>query len=378
MKRIIPKGGCWPTPEQTLLLKAALLKGDGSLRAWEAWKAKIDIDTLEESSRRLLPLLYHNLVAQGVEDPLMGKFKGIYRYVLSINMMMFHRAAPVLKDFHGQGIDTLLLKGAAMIILNYKSHGLRTLSDVDILVRKDKVTAAVACLEKRGWKREYPFPLETILRFRHSCGFNGGKGEQIDLHWNILPECRWPDADDVFWSRSIPIKLVDEPTRTLTPTDHLFHACVYGLKWNRLPPCRWVADSMTLLDTQAADIEWDILLEHARARELTIQLREALGYLKKTFEAPIPDGLLEHLRQVPLSRMERFEFHVASRPRHPLFGNLLKYTVAYRRINEPQSFVLKVLLYPNFLQVCWRIKSLWMMPLVLIFWGIRRMLGIRG
>ena len=68
------QGGCWPTPEQELLLRAALLQGEASLKAWQEWKSTLDFDHIDPGSQRLVPLLYHNLQRQGVQDPLMGKF----------------------------------------------------------------------------------------------------------------------------------------------------------------------------------------------------------------------------------------------------------------------------------------------------------------
>jgi len=36
-----------PTPNQTLLLRAALLQGEVGVEAWQAWRASVDFDQLE-------------------------------------------------------------------------------------------------------------------------------------------------------------------------------------------------------------------------------------------------------------------------------------------------------------------------------------------
>jgi len=73
------EGDCWPTREQELLLRAALLQGNDAINAWHEWKSSVDIEQLDQGSYRLLPLLYRSLHIDGVEDPLMNKLKGVYR-----------------------------------------------------------------------------------------------------------------------------------------------------------------------------------------------------------------------------------------------------------------------------------------------------------
>ena len=72
----------WPTPAQELLLRSALLTGPGALEAWQRWKSQHDLveSELDHGSFRLLPLVYRNLSAQGIEEPHLARLKGIYRY----------------------------------------------------------------------------------------------------------------------------------------------------------------------------------------------------------------------------------------------------------------------------------------------------------
>jgi len=116
------RGGCWPTWRQELLLRAALLRGKEAIAAWREWKSSVDVDRLDQGSRRLLPLLYRNLRAHGVEDPLMNSFKGIYRLTWYKNQMAFHKMTSLLRSFHHAGIETMLLKGAALVMLHYPSR----------------------------------------------------------------------------------------------------------------------------------------------------------------------------------------------------------------------------------------------------------------
>ena len=87
-----------------------------------------------QGSFRLLPLLYINLQKQGVDDPVMGKLKGIYRQAWSKNQTLFHEMAGVIAHLQDAGIKTMLLKGASLSLLYYKNNGARPMADIDVLV----------------------------------------------------------------------------------------------------------------------------------------------------------------------------------------------------------------------------------------------------
>ena len=42
---LLPRGGCWPNPEQELLLRAAIFQGERSIHGWHLWKKGTDIET---------------------------------------------------------------------------------------------------------------------------------------------------------------------------------------------------------------------------------------------------------------------------------------------------------------------------------------------
>ncbi len=51
----------WPTEDQSLLLRAGLLSGDAAIEAWHQVEPRLDLQRLDQASRRLLPLVYANL-----------------------------------------------------------------------------------------------------------------------------------------------------------------------------------------------------------------------------------------------------------------------------------------------------------------------------
>ena len=310
--------GCfWPTLQQELLLGGALLKGREALDAWKEWRSRVDIDDidrLDPGSYRLLPLLYRNLNNHGVEDPLMMRLKGVYRLTWYKNQMLFHTMANILRSFHDAGIETMVLKGAALTLLCYKDYGLRPMNDFDVLIRPEKVLAAIRLLEKLGWTPMDFVPTEEYISVSYSHGFKNSAGQEFDLHWHLLSQSRGINADDDFWNGTVKADINDVVSYALNPADQLLHVCIHGARWNVIPPFRWVADAMTILNTPQADIDWNRLIMQTEKRRLVLPLSDALNYLKEVFDALIAPAVLKRLRDMPVPRIERLEYKIAVSP----------------------------------------------------------------
>lgn len=301
----------WPTPGQEQLLRAALLQGPAALEAWAEWKRGHDlIETeLDHGSFRLLPLVYRNLVAQGADEPLMPRLKGIYRYWWCSNQRLFYRAAAVVRSLGDAGIPTLVLKGTAVSTLFYRDGGVRPMSDIDVLVPWARASSSVACLQEHGWKPARP-RVGDLIRYQHSVTLVSTTGETLDLHWHALAECVRGDADQGFWERAVPVRILGARTLALNPTDALLHAVVHGMRWNAEPTVRWIADAMIILNASKGGIDWSGLGREARRRQVLLRLVLGLIYLRRSMGATIPEPALDLVRAHAPSRLERLEYRV--------------------------------------------------------------------
>lgn len=144
--------GWRPTEEQLLLLQAALFDGEDALAAWRAWSARADIERLDPGSNRMLPLVSYNLDRLGVDDPLSARLRGYRRQTWYKNQIWLSEMARFLAEFERAGLQTLVLKGTALALLFYPDCGLRPMTDLDVLVRRDQARAAMSLLAELGWK----------------------------------------------------------------------------------------------------------------------------------------------------------------------------------------------------------------------------------
>lgn len=329
------KGGTWPTPLQTLLLRACLEQGENTVSAWKEWRQLADIDHLDQGSFRLLPLLYHNLQQNGVDDPLMPRLKGIYRKSWYKNQMLFHAAAKVLQTFQAADIPTVLLKGVALSHAYYKDHGLRPMSDFDVLVPIKQAREAVELLAASGLKPK-PTPSaevsieifqEPYFHLTSGYGFTEGNAYEVDLHWYAIHSCYYPEADNNFWEGATPTVFAGIEASLLQPADMLLHVCVHGYRWNIVPPLRWIADAMMILRIAEDRMDWQRLIQEAKVRRLILPIRFTLDYLATEFHAPVPPKVLQILASTPVTYYERFEYTAQSQA-----PNLLRKLIPFEAI----------------------------------------------
>jgi hypothetical protein len=366
-------GGFRPTPIQELLLKAALLEGDVALSAWREWKSAADIDRIDSGSYRLLPLLHANLRALGVEDPLMDRLKGIRQRTWYANQVLFRDLAALLRTFHGAGMETMVLKGAALATLHYLDVGLRPMTDFDILVRPSDAAEAIRMLTETGWIAKNRPPttrLDRYCGYIHSIPFWRQDNVECDLHWHVLPECCNDGADDAFLRDAVPLRIHDVETRALSPTFQILHACIHGARWNEVPPLRWIVDTMMVLRSAGGAVDWELLFREAVEWRLVLPLREALGYFVSLLNAPIPADLLAHLARQPVSTLQRMEYRVrTSKP--GLTGFLPEATLRHLTYSR-RAWPMRIATLPRAYQYAWKVDQLRKVPYYAVMKSARR------
>lgn len=352
-----------PTFAQEQLLKAALFSGETAIDAWQTWQKNADLKSLDEGSARLLALLYKNLSSLGVKHPLMEEVKQLYDRTWMKNQYAVYQLANLLKAFQSAGIEALLLKGMALTLFYYQDFGVRSMNDYDLVVKANQVKEAIEVLAKMGWDGEDEDPLQK-MKVVHASAFRNAKGQHLDLHWHIMHECCTTAADNAFWSDAVIKDVRELPVRILSPAHQLIHVCVHGAKWDAIPPIRWVADAMAVLALAGDKLNWEDLMSFALEYRLTYPLKETLQYLSETFNAPIPADIISRLGGIPISSVEKYEFHYRNENyHHKPFGYLPVMWFDHVRRSAGENKAVKVLGFLKYLKEYWGLNSIWQMPL---------------
>lgn len=357
MNTINPADFYLATPNQELLLKAALFSGEDALEAWSKWRDAVDWEGhFEPGSFRLLPLLYNNLHKHGVDDSAMGKLKGIYRQTWSKNQTLFHEMAKVIEFLQNAGIKTMLLKGASLSLLYYKNNGSRPMADIDVLVPLKQARLANELLQKAGWTS--PLPLtELDLIYGHAIQLHNRLDKEFDLHWRPFNGCQ-DEYEKDFWDGAIPVKMANVDSMSPNPTDMLFHVIIHGVAWNPVTPIRWIADAITLINSDDFTIDWQRLINTAQKHHLNLRLKKGLQYLHDNFHPLIPPSVMKTIINLPVYYLEKIEYrfmignrdNVSSSP----FAAFCCHLCRFRRLNTGKS-IFPVFKFSRSLQ--WRMDA---------------------
>lgn len=300
-----------PSPTQLLLLRASLWHGQPAFSAWAEWRRRQpDLDTIDDGSYRLLPLLYRNLTPRLAGDPDAGRLKGVYRRSWAINQLGLKVGRKAINALADAGVEALALKGAALIGVAYMDPGARPMGDVDLGVAPEHVGRAVQALHRAGLRPSDDNP-ERLLAVRHSLAFRDPDGQEVDLHRGLL----WrAGLDEEFWQGSIAADVAGAPVRVLNPADQLLHVCAHGAAWNPVHPLRWAADAFKVIEVAGERLDWERLVEMARRGRLTAPFADCLDFLVEDLEAPVPDAAREALARTPVSRAERRAHEALAQP----------------------------------------------------------------
>jgi hypothetical protein len=356
-------GSVWPNHEQQLVLQTIFAQPERAREAYFAWRSTLDTEQpFDGAVMRLLPLLYLRVLKIGLNDPLTGRLKGVYRRAWSDTHALFHGTAPALSALSDAGVDTMLLKGAQMILCHYRNYGCRPMSDVDIAVRFEDVDAAIRALTLAGWTSVAPINRDD-LAFRHAAPFRGPDGHEIDLHWHIMFTNCSAQADVPFWRNTQPIMFRHITTSAPVPTLALLHVLAHGLHPNIETPIRWIADALILLRDPQAAIDWPLFCRTAGMLGLSHRALLSLTYLQECHGQEIDPTVLQALAKARRTPAEVLELAVMARHvrwRRPVAVDRCLLIVAeFFRLAQLRTGIAVMAMVPDFIRyrlgiVSWR------------------------
>ncbi|MDX2028150.1 MAG: nucleotidyltransferase family protein [Alphaproteobacteria bacterium] len=349
-------GGCLPSPDELVFLKACLSPPEEAKAAWAECLSRRSLDELEGPSFHLLPLLYRNLQRAEHEGPEMPRLKGLYRRNWYASQKRFHMLENVIAQFHAHKIPVIVLKGSALSFLYYPDPYTRAMMDGDILVPMAQAEEAVTRLRAQGWNCKIPMR-RNFTRSMNGNAFTNAAGDELDVHWHLFLENCGEKNRQIFWQRAVPMEFRAQQVLTLSPSDHLFHTCIHGYKWNPVSPMRWVADASLILEKSGDAIEWDHIVGQARIRNFSVRLHGALAFLCDSCGLKIPARVFTDLQAIPVPKFERFEHRIVTRegklhqdPLKEFVWPLQRLWCLHRRLNPDRNAFLRAVTFPSTLR----------------------------
>jgi hypothetical protein len=215
----------------------------------------------------------------------------------------------VLSWLSGDGIEAVLLKGAALANAVYPESYLRPMTDVDIRVPGAQLTAAVNGLLENGFEvpeggladgRVSPTLDQRRLRDIRS-------GVRVELHGSVRSlECLSKQRVEQCWTRSVPLRANGISARMLCPADALVHTCLHLAMTNRFADSQLaLLDVALLADRCGGELDWGAIAREATAEGIAVYLTVALTVAREVWSARVPDEYFAAIGEVhALAEME--------------------------------------------------------------------------
>jgi hypothetical protein len=352
-------GSFWPTRQQELLLRAALLDDEPSEEAWRTLRPRLDIDRLDVGSTVLLPLVYERLRERGSDDPFLPRLKGVYRYIWYRDQLALRALMEMLTALRGAGIETMVFGGAALVARYYRRAGVRPIDEPTVLVRENERREAANALREAGWA------ITTGGSGRHERlqRVNASDGRAGALYWRLpidFDPVRDGPPEDV-WGNADEGDVQGTSTLMLQPADELLLTCVRGARSGSTSNVQWVPDAITILRVSESEIDWDTLIAKGVARRRVLPLLDALGYLAETLDAPVPDRVLHELGEASVTARESVAYRISGRGGR-LLGNLSATIGAHVVATQHESILRVVSTLPSVIRTEWGLERVSQLP----------------
>ena len=271
-------------------------------------------------------LVWHNLetyqLTSAIPEEICSFLKGTLLRSLSRNAFNSEIMSTVLRLLNNENIKTVILKGLALENSVYGNSGLRQMSDVDILIKREECLKARKVLMNDGFES---LPLKSFFH-KYIMAYAGKhlpslikNGTSVEIHHELFGGT--PNLlTKMLYNSSYVIKIKGE--QAWLPRPQIFflylirHLHVHEM--NNESQLRLYTDLIVLLEKHGDEIINDNLLKYASEAGMTDIFARYLGILRDIWETEFPQWLNDFIdRKNNRDFINRFFFFLGSPKGNP-------------------------------------------------------------
>ena len=280
----------------------------------------IDWNTIYEKSIewKITSFLYHIISirlpeSQRASTPrqISQKLKMSYTLTSLLNNSNYTELEKIQKTFNAEGIELILLKGSHLARFVYRDIGLRAMSDIDLMVKKEEFLKAVELLFQMGFGAPSEDKLELIERckanfnkiasnLRHFPSLVDQRNKvKLDLHFSPVKIAAPFNIDiDGLWERSKKTEINGTKALLLSPEDLLLHISIHNSYNHKFKfyGIKAICDTAQTLNYYGTEIDWDRLKQRAYEWGAQKSLYLTLRLTQDILGVVIADEILDSLK----------------------------------------------------------------------------------
>ena len=257
---------------------------------------------------RITALLHHHLnserFADYVPDDARETLSSAYRKNSAMHAFRTEDFVTILRALEAEDLPVIVLKGAALVGPVYVDPGLRSMGDIDVLVREEHLEEAYELIRGFGFTpRASPYNVDqTRQRHRHYPRLVSPEGiTDVEVHRHLVG-LDSPLRFDIeqCWERSRLTSIEGAKARTLGSEDLLYHLCV-GFFLDRrgfyksYTALRQLTDIVETVRQFADGLDWDRFIGTVRSRRALGPVHSALWTARELLSLELDDEVLRSL-----------------------------------------------------------------------------------
>ncbi len=243
------------------------------------------------NKHKLLPLLSHgiNLAGcQSISSDIYAILNTASQANTQRNLSLTAELLRILNILKKAQISAIPLKGPVLAAFSYGNFGLRSTSDLDIIIELDNFVNVHNLLLQNGYKECTD---NDLNHKRQASYYNLKTLIAIDLHYDFAPKNSFVAVESAgFWQNLQPILIAGQQINILSTENLILYLCLEGSKeyWRKLQRLCDLASSI-----QNHDVNWELLVKQASDVGKPKVFFLGMFLAKKILNISIPDEIWE-------------------------------------------------------------------------------------
>jgi len=267
------------------------------------WDEFVALSKSHKLSNLLLGFLVRNDLIDFVPSNQIKELREKNRQNAIQNIYLLQEAEIILKQFRVSDIEVIGLKGVYLLDNIYEDISMRSMSDLDLMLKKKDIPEAIEIIKKLGYKPSTYFDIrDKNIDIKHVPPMIKNNNLYLEIHWTLLEENEPFTIDiDGLWARAVPAKIAGVDAFALSLEDLILHLCLHLTYQHHLQNgLRGLYDIALVLEQRQSEIDWNVFVD--RAKEWHAERVVALTFhlLEDLLEVEIPSYVYMELLQKPI------------------------------------------------------------------------------
>lgn len=233
-----------------------------------------------------------------IPDDLQSQLKNAFIWNVARNLLIAREISELMRCFQQKNIPVMLLKGIYLSEFVYANIGLRTMTDIDLLIPKEKVEKAIEVAQSNGFLPDRPYLPDADGILHYHAPPMAKEGLAIELHWSLTRSSILPGIDTTgLWNRAQTLQWNGVEAQALGLEDLVLHLAVHAAFGHHFfHQLRSLYDLDLVVRKFTNGLHWEEVISICREWRAEKGTYLAFRLANELLDTNIPENVLQQLR----------------------------------------------------------------------------------